>query len=246
MKKNKMCRLASALLILVLLTTSIVGSTFAKYTTEGTASDTARVAKWGVNVSATSGAFKTDYEPKITVAGITYSVSAETSAAAGDERKKLVAPGTKGDLLTATVTGTPEVAVTLSTSGTLILTDWAYVPDPTQPTMKETYCPIIITVDGTEYKMGVAKDESNHVYDTIDGLQTAVGTALTKTQNVSPNTDLSTTDFSPNASWKWNFADETTGAYQTDAKDTALGDAAADGNAPTIRLDYTVTVTQID
>ena len=47
MKKNRMLRLASALLILTLLTTSVIGGTFAKYVSTGSVSDTARVAKWG-------------------------------------------------------------------------------------------------------------------------------------------------------------------------------------------------------
>ena len=47
MKKNRMMRLASVLLVCVLLTTSVISGTFAKYTTSGTASDKARVAYWG-------------------------------------------------------------------------------------------------------------------------------------------------------------------------------------------------------
>lgn len=54
MKKNRMLRMASALLILTLLTTSVIGGTFAKYVSEGSVSDTARVAKWGVEIK-TSG-----------------------------------------------------------------------------------------------------------------------------------------------------------------------------------------------
>ena len=53
MKKNKMMRLASFLLVATLLTTSMISGTFAKYVTEGSASDSARVAKWGVEVEAT-------------------------------------------------------------------------------------------------------------------------------------------------------------------------------------------------
>lgn len=42
-----MMRLASILLVLVLMTSSVVGGTFAKYTTSVSDSDEARVAKWG-------------------------------------------------------------------------------------------------------------------------------------------------------------------------------------------------------
>jgi len=47
MKKNKMMRLASALLVLVLLTTCAISGTFAKYTSSAAGEDIARVAYWG-------------------------------------------------------------------------------------------------------------------------------------------------------------------------------------------------------
>lgn len=54
MKKNKAMRLASALLVLALLTTCVISSTFAKYTTSATGTDTARVAKWGFEATDSS------------------------------------------------------------------------------------------------------------------------------------------------------------------------------------------------
>ena len=69
MKKNKMMRAASALLVAVLLTTSVISGTFAKYITEDKGSDEARVAKWGVVIEADSfGMFKTDYTKDDTTA----------------------------------------------------------------------------------------------------------------------------------------------------------------------------------
>lgn len=53
MKKNKMMRLASLLLVAVLLTTSIIGGTFAKYVTTYEAEDAARVAYWGFDSADT-------------------------------------------------------------------------------------------------------------------------------------------------------------------------------------------------
>ena len=47
MKKNRMMRLASILLVLVLMTSSVVGGTFAKYVTSVESFDKARVAYWG-------------------------------------------------------------------------------------------------------------------------------------------------------------------------------------------------------
>ena len=64
MKKNTMMRLAAILLVSVLLTTSVIGGTFAKYTTSDNATDNARVAKWGIKVelgAQKNDMFKTEY-----------------------------------------------------------------------------------------------------------------------------------------------------------------------------------------
>ena len=50
MRKNKMMRAASALMVAVLLTTCTISGTFAKYVTTASGNDTARVAKWGVQI----------------------------------------------------------------------------------------------------------------------------------------------------------------------------------------------------
>lgn len=47
MRKNRMMRAASALLVAVLMTTCTISGTFAKYVTEASSQDTARVANWG-------------------------------------------------------------------------------------------------------------------------------------------------------------------------------------------------------
>jgi len=63
MKKNVMMRVASALLVAVLMTTCAISGTFAKYTTSKTDSDSARVAKWGVSVDVVgASAFNTNYD----------------------------------------------------------------------------------------------------------------------------------------------------------------------------------------
>jgi len=49
MRKNKMMRIASALLVAVLLTTCAISGTFAKYVTSASGNDKARVAYWGWN-----------------------------------------------------------------------------------------------------------------------------------------------------------------------------------------------------
>ena len=64
MKKNKMMRIASVLLVAVLLSTCAIFGTFAKYTTSVTSQDSARVAYWGFQSSNSidiTGLFATTY-----------------------------------------------------------------------------------------------------------------------------------------------------------------------------------------
>ena len=55
MKKNVMMRVASALLVAVLMTTCAISGTFAKYTSSKTDSDSARVAVWGLGYNLIFG-----------------------------------------------------------------------------------------------------------------------------------------------------------------------------------------------
>ncbi len=54
MKKNKAMRLGSAVLVLALLTSCAICSTFAKYTTTAGGTDSARVAYWGFKTTTTT------------------------------------------------------------------------------------------------------------------------------------------------------------------------------------------------
>lgn len=125
MKKNKMMRVASFLLVAVLLSTSVISGTFAKYVTEGGAEDVARVAKWGVVITGAGTLYADSYKLTSNTPGgddtadpaaapnATLSVVSSTTAATikgSHDKDKVVAPGTKNDTgLTITVTGQPEV-----------------------------------------------------------------------------------------------------------------------------------------
>lgn len=54
MKKNVMMRVASILLVAVLLTTCAISGTFAKYVATTTGTDSARVAEWNMQINGTS------------------------------------------------------------------------------------------------------------------------------------------------------------------------------------------------
>lgn len=113
MNKNRFLRLASGLFVLCLITTSAISGTFAKYATGDSGNDTARVAKWGVEVAVSGTLFGTDYAANSLAENPDSIVASSTNVASLDS-KKVVAPGTKN--LTGfqiKVTGKPEVAYEL-------------------------------------------------------------------------------------------------------------------------------------
>ncbi len=108
MKKNKTMRAASGLLIATLLSTSVVSGTYAKYVSKGSASDTARVAKWGVVITGSGNLFSENYL-KDTNTPTTSTTDSEISVESSND-DMLVAPGTKSETgLAFGITGTPEV-----------------------------------------------------------------------------------------------------------------------------------------
>lgn len=227
MKKNRMMRTAAVLLVAVLLTTSVISGTFAKYTTTKDSTDSARVAKFGVDLGVTvDGAFATEYDANTVASDKDGTTIAKTVVASSTDSDNLVAPGTKGDLMSsATISGTPEVAVNVKQEATLVLTGWEV--DGTY------YCPLVITVDGTPFY--------GMTYTSADAFIAAVENALDSDVNYAPNTDLTE---SHQVTWAWAF--EGTDGKQTDELDTALGNYAAKNGDITIEFTYEITVTQID
>lgn len=239
MKKNKMMRLASVLLVAVLMSTCAISGTFAKYVTKGTATSTARVAKFGVKVAADGALFSTTYATK-NEADIA-EISANSVISSDD--KNVVAPGTSGSLTETMITGKPEVAVRVTNEATVTLNDKWFVEGT-------FYCPIIIkvndtTIDGKDYSD--ANSFASAVKTAIDGV----------TAEYEPNTDLGNLPAEAakglSVSWEWPFEinnEDGSVNADIDKKDTALGDAAAGiptgAQAANITIAVTTTVTQID
>lgn len=220
MKKNKMMRIASVLLIAVIFTTCAISGTFAKYVTSGKGSDYARVAKFGVTVTGTADTFKETYAKDDS----SFTLAANTVVSTED----VVAPGTSGEMAAFTLSGTPEVAVRVTFAGTLELGDKWVDSTPAY------YCPIEITVGSTVIK---GKD-----YASADLFEADVNAKIaTYSNDYAANKDLSSIGSdAPAISWKWTFEGN------DDVKDTYLGDQADAGNAASISLNVTATVTQID
>ena len=130
MTKNKMMRIASILLVAVLISTCAISGTFAKYVTKTEGTDTARVAKWGILLGVENANVFADHYAKDdeTYIGGENTVEIvednEGVVKAAAEVFKLVAPGTgvefdtddttESNSIKATVFGTPEVATRYS------------------------------------------------------------------------------------------------------------------------------------
>ena len=231
-KKNWTLRAAVLMLALVLITSCFVGGTFAKYVTSGSGSDTARVAKFGVNVTANGTMFAKEYntDNQNVVGTITKSV-------VSSDDSKLVAPGTKGDMVSITLTGTPEVAVKVTYDATekVKLENW---------TLKNGhfYCPLRFKigstlVEGSEYTDATVLQQ--HIEEVIKGYS----------KNYQAKTNLAEVgDDSLKISWEWPFETGDTPEKKAvnDENDTYLGNQAANDNAATVSIEITTTVTQID
>ena len=89
MKKNKMMRFASVLLVAVLLSTCAISGTFAKYTSSGSATATATIAKWDIQLDGAPIANDVEFSLVDTWVNTDPSVT-------GSVADKKIAPGTSG------------------------------------------------------------------------------------------------------------------------------------------------------
>lgn len=245
-KKHWTLRAAGLLFALVLITSCFVGGTFAKYVTSKSASDDARVARFGVVIEAHNNtAFKTTYDTVDAGTGVIFnSVTTSTT-------DSLVAPGTGEDnTATLSITGKPEVAVhvALSMTGTDVVLNKGTYPDLTTPdpkdtfTLNEPYYPVVFTLkkNGTKLTSGTISEIGAHL--------------ATLSEDCAAGTDLSKEFGTYTLSWKWDFEDSNIG--HKDQADTLLGTLATSATAvpgvgvgnysPLVHLELTATVTQID
>lgn len=112
MKKNIMMRIASVLLVAVLLSTCAISGTFAKYTTTVTGTATAKVATWNVDVAGGTETFTFNLFDTLKDSNGT---SDETDV---DTSSKIIAPGTSGSFAIV-VNNKSEVNATYTTTFTV-------------------------------------------------------------------------------------------------------------------------------
>lgn len=228
-KNNWTMRAAVLMFALVLITSSFVGGTFAKYVTSGAGGASARVAKFGVTIAADSHSmFKKTYATDDTTnhGTITNSVDADTT----ETEKNLVAPGTaEADMMHFSLKGTPEVAVNVKVevSGTDVFLKQGTYKDITTATndaddfiLKKDYYPVVFTLKkGTEVKAKGTIADLNNYFNTLS-------------KDYDPNTNLTDTFGDYTISWEWVYHKDddpaTSTPSLTDKADTLLGNLAAE------------------
>ena len=216
MKKNKIMRLASALLVLTLMTTCAISSTFAKYTTSASGTDSARVAKWGFTPTTITltDLFKNTYDA--TVQGAT----------------DVIAPGTKGQATFGFNYGgadginAPEVAYTFD-----ITVDTAD-SNTTNLDADESF---VWKLDNNEYQT------LNELKNAIEALEVNGTPVAGKANNyyapgTLPTAFSATGTNEHTVGWEWKFDGQ-------DSKDTALGNETTLEN---VNLTITVEAVQVD
>ncbi len=249
MKKNKMMRLASSLLVAVLLTTSVISGTFAKYVTSDEASDSARVAKWGVVVKADGTLFGKTYlngtsnPGENNAAENTITVKANSTSLTD----KVLAPGTKNDTgISFAISGQPEVDVYVKSDFDMTLKGWELADG-------DFYCPVKITVtdgdssstvDGVNYTIGSTYSTAAEARVAfINAVEELVVNGAVEENEGTPyptNTNLAgVTDLQKKITWEWPFEVD-------NDKDTELGNQTARGVENSISVSWEVSVTQID
>lgn len=244
MKKNIMMRLASFLLVAVLISTSAISGTYAKYVTKNSGKDNAQVAKFGVviNVADDLGMFNTEYD----VEDDTYKGTGTVSVKS-ESNVNMVAPGTKGNM-TFNITGKPEVATRVAikfgdttnavqlAAGTYTLPAGAFEAAEKTVTTTEVYEPI-------KFYFGTDAITDATVYNlTLSDLKDAMKTAFTV--DYAPLHDFTAEGHTYYLGWSWAFEDDTN--ENTDFLDTYLGWQAAKDQAQKEILDFEISVTQID
>ncbi len=221
MKKVKTLRLASVLLVLVLLTTSIIGGTFAKYATSDSATDSARIAKWGIS------------KPAALNFNLFATNAFDDGKVQSSNDEKVLAPGTSHEQVVNlfTVTGTaPEVK-------------YNYTVELAVNSEASTTIAKLDALDGFKWTLKAPGATTATEYAKFADLKTAVD-GLSE-MNIAPN-DLPE-GYTANSTntmtigWAWEFGDSA-----NNVADTAAGDTAAAGSLDTFTLTLTIKAEQVD
>lgn len=197
MKKNKAMRVAGAALVAALLTTCVIGGTFAKYTSSTTGNSTATVAKWSFKVNDTQIA-NTGIAPSINCLDLFKTIKdSDGTSEETDVTAKKIAPGTSGSIDVSVendseVTAKYTIAITETNASNvpiLYSTDNStWVDDPADLTALQD---VQVAIGGTDSQTVYWK----WVYENgADDADTTIGkTAQTTAPTVTVNATLTAT-----------------------------------------------------
>ncbi|MBQ9954114.1 MAG: hypothetical protein IJO87_01610 [Eggerthellaceae bacterium] len=220
MKKNKVMRFASVVLVMTLLSTCMVGGTFAKYTTQSEVEDDARVAYWGWGKAAAIEFDMFDSE---------YKNDGDVVTVKSEDGDNVVAPGTKKSATfafaytnnTNDAIEAPEVDYTFSV-------DFEVVGETTEWDKNANF---VWTLDGNDYQtVALLKAAVLNLAGESDGSKDYKAGALPTGFGVGTDHDIG---------WKWIYSEDAAG----DVADTALGNMDPLDN---VSFTITITATQID
>ena len=232
-------RIVSLLLVVVMLTSCILSSTFAKYVTSSSSKASARIAKWGVEIKTDiSGLFSNEYD--FNADGTKDAISVDMA--------KIVAPGEQANYFRfeTKATGTPEVACELSTTASVSFTNWEIDG--------VFYCPLVFTINGATVsgtQFAKAEDFEKFIEYRISLLSAEFEPGVKLGDEKGENGRLSETMYL-DIEWQWPMEDtdgDRSNGYVNDDLDTIYGIRSADDNEnndPKIKFEVTQTLEQIN
>jgi hypothetical protein len=260
MKRRNLTRGASILFALTLITTSVIGGTFAKYVTSDSLTSKARVAKFGVTVDVDNDLFAENYVGYSVTDGEETeasnrpaengSLTVVSSSQTKGETKgdKVVAPGTKSSTTGTTITfaGTPEVDVKITLAiedvKDIFLAEGDYkdytgLSTDGYFTVSSEYHPVLFTLSDNSGAITV-KDSDNKETKlenvTLQTLQDSLAD-YSKTVKVSESID----DVKYVLTWEWPYEqiDEKTSKSidLVDEEDTLLGNLASNSKLEALK-----------
>lgn len=116
-KTKRVYKLSAVLMVLCLITACVIGTTLAKYTTGGSANDSASVAKWGVQVQVGGTLFGKKYGSATATAGANTIVADAATDVSVSSTNKVIGPGTQNTVgMKVKLSGTPEVSYTVTST----------------------------------------------------------------------------------------------------------------------------------
>ncbi len=136
-RKNVVSKMLLLVVILTLISCCFLGSTFARYTSNGSGSATLNVAKWAIDIKggATEGGTSVNFAEKLSPSKYDYNTTVDDEYTANTVRSN-----STGKLLIATINNTGDVAALVTVAaGEVNVTAGVEFSDPTEPEVKEVF-----------------------------------------------------------------------------------------------------------